>query len=74
MRLTDCYRLEDFRKLAKKRLPAPIFHYIDGGSDDEATLRRNSSAFDDVDAVSLKLMPGDVDLGRVGKARDRRCI
>ncbi len=51
MRLTDCYRLEDFRKLAKKRLPAPIFHYIDGGSDDETTLRRNSSAFDDVDLV-----------------------
>jgi L-lactate dehydrogenase (cytochrome) len=28
-----------FRKLAKKRLPSPIFHYIDGGADDEATLK-----------------------------------
>jgi L-lactate dehydrogenase (cytochrome) len=51
MRLKDCYRMEDFRKLARQRLPAPIFHYIDGGSDDEATLRRNTSAFDDVDLV-----------------------
>ena len=39
MRLNDCYRTDDFRKLARKRLPAPIFHYIDGGSDDETTLR-----------------------------------
>jgi L-lactate dehydrogenase (cytochrome) len=51
MRLKDCYRTEDFRRLAKRRIPAPIFHYIDGGSDDEATLRRNTSAFDDVDLV-----------------------
>jgi len=43
--------MEDFRKLAKRRLPAPIFHYIDGGSDDESTLRRNTTAFDDVDLV-----------------------
>ena len=51
MRLKDCYRTDDFRKLAKRRLPAPIFHYIDGGSDDESTLRRNTSAFDEVDLV-----------------------
>ena len=51
MRLKACYRIEDFRRLAKRRLPAPIFHYIDGGSDDESTLRRNTAAFDDVDLV-----------------------
>ena len=33
----DCYNFNDFRKLAKKRLPSPIFHYIDGGADDEQT-------------------------------------
>ena len=38
MNINDCYNFEDFRKLAKKKLPAPIFHYIDGGSDDEVTL------------------------------------
>ena len=39
MNLNDCYNFDDFRKLAKKNLPAPIFHYIDGGADDETTLR-----------------------------------
>ena len=37
--------------LAKKKLPSPIFHYIDGAADDEITYRRNTSAFDDVDLV-----------------------
>ena len=51
MSLKDCYNFEDFRKLAKKRLPSPIFHYIDGGADDEITLRRNTNSFDDCDLV-----------------------
>ncbi len=51
MNLNDCYNFEDFRKLAKKKLPAPIFHYIDGGSDDEVTLNRNTNAFNDCDLV-----------------------
>ena len=51
MRLDNCYRTSDFRKLAKQRLPAPIFHYIDGGADDEITLARNTDAFDSVDLV-----------------------
>ena len=51
MNLNDCYNFDDFRKLAKKKLPAPIFHYIDGGSDDESTLRRNTDAFSKCDLV-----------------------
>ncbi len=51
MRLTDCHNFQDFRKLAKKRLPGPIFHYIDGAADDEITYRRNTSSFDDVDLI-----------------------
>lgn len=51
MRLKNCYKTEDFRKLAKRRLPSPIFHYIDGGADDEVTLRRNTQAFDVCDLV-----------------------
>ncbi|MEM9209699.1 MAG: alpha-hydroxy acid oxidase [Pseudomonadota bacterium] len=51
MHLKDCYRTRDFRALAKQRLPSPIFHYIDGGADDEVTLARNTAAFDDVDLV-----------------------
>jgi L-lactate dehydrogenase (cytochrome) len=51
MSLNDCYNVEDFRKLAKKNLPAPIFHYIDGGSDDETTLKRNTEAYSKCDLV-----------------------
>ncbi|MDC3167087.1 alpha-hydroxy-acid oxidizing protein [Candidatus Pelagibacter sp.] len=51
MNINDCYNFEDFRKLAKKKLPSPIFHYIDGGSDDEVTLNRNTNAFNDCDLV-----------------------
>ena len=50
MNLKNCYNFNDFRKLAKK-LPSPIFHYIDGGSDDEATLRRNTDSFNDCDLI-----------------------
>jgi L-lactate dehydrogenase (cytochrome) len=51
MNLKDCHNFEDFRKLAKKKLPSPIFHYIDGGADDEATLRRNTESFNDCDLI-----------------------
>ena len=50
MSLNNCYNFDDFRKLAKK-LPAPIFHYIDGGADDETTLRRNTDSFLNCDLV-----------------------
>ena len=51
MNFKDCHNFNDFRKLAKKKLPSPIFHYIDGGSDDEVTLNRNTSSFNDYDLV-----------------------
>ena len=51
MNLKDCHNFSDFRKLAEKKLPSPIFHYIDGAADDEITYKRNTSAFDDVDLV-----------------------
>lgn len=47
MSLQRCFNVSDLRRAAKRRLPAPLFHYIDGGSDDEWTLRRNTEAFDD---------------------------
>jgi L-lactate dehydrogenase (cytochrome) len=37
--------IEDLRLLARKRLPKPIFEFLDGGADDEETLRRNTTAF-----------------------------
>ncbi|MFN0045286.1 MAG: alpha-hydroxy acid oxidase [Sphingorhabdus sp.] len=51
MKLTDCNNVDDFRRLAKRRLPSPIFNYIDGAADDERTKDRNTSAFDDCDLV-----------------------
>jgi L-lactate dehydrogenase (cytochrome) len=51
MKLTNCHNVEDFRALAKARLPSPIFNYIDGAADDERTKDRNTSAFDDCDLV-----------------------
>ncbi|MBA12399.1 MAG: alpha-hydroxy-acid oxidizing protein [SAR202 cluster bacterium] len=51
MRIKDCYNSDDFRNLAKKRLPSPIFHYIDGGADDEVTLTRNRKAYETCDLV-----------------------
>ena len=63
MNLKDCYNVEDFRKLAKKKLPSPIFHYIDGGSDDEVTLRRNTESFNNCDLVPNVLADvGNIDL------------
>ena len=51
MRLHDCYNFHDFRRLAKRRLPGPIFDYIDGAADDEVTLRRNTASFENCDLV-----------------------
>jgi len=51
MRLSDCHNIDDFRTLAKKRLPFPVFDYIDGAADDELTKARNTAAYDGVDLV-----------------------
>ena len=49
--IKNCFNTEDFRKLAKRKLPFPVFHYIDGAADDEVTLRRNTQAFEEVDLI-----------------------
>lgn len=51
MRLQDCYNTNDFKKLAKSKLPSPIFHYIDGGADDEITLSQNRKSYENCDLV-----------------------
>ena len=51
MSYKKCYNFQDFRSLAKSKLPSPIFNYIDGAADDEVTYRRNTSSFDDVSLV-----------------------
>ncbi|MBV1917139.1 MAG: alpha-hydroxy-acid oxidizing protein [Sphingomonadaceae bacterium] len=51
MKLSQCHNIDDFRLLAKKRLPWPVFDYIDGAADDEATRARNTAAYADCDLV-----------------------
>ena len=55
MRLTDCHNIDDFRSLAKQRLPWPVFDYIDGAADDELTKARNTAAFAQADLVPAVL-------------------
>jgi L-lactate dehydrogenase (cytochrome) len=51
MRLKHCHNFQDFRTLAKHRLPSPIFNYIDGAADDEVTYNRNTASFDTCDLI-----------------------
>jgi isopentenyl diphosphate isomerase/L-lactate dehydrogenase-like FMN-dependent dehydrogenase len=64
MRLDKAVNVEDFRGLARRRLPRLIFDVVDGGAGDESTMRANRAAFDE---LKLKPQPlGDVsehDLG-----------
>jgi len=38
----------DLRRVAKRRVPKAVFDYLDGGADDEITLRENCRVFEDV--------------------------
>ena len=42
---------KNFRSLARRRMPRPIFHCIDGAADDEVTYRRNTEAYERCDLV-----------------------
>ncbi len=50
-RLDRANNVADLRLVARGRLPRPIFDYIDGGADDEISLRRNVGAFADYELV-----------------------
>jgi L-lactate dehydrogenase (cytochrome) len=44
--IRSCRNIADLRELARRRVPAPMFHYIDGAAEDEWTLRESTGAFD----------------------------
>jgi L-lactate dehydrogenase (cytochrome) len=50
-RLDKVFNIEDLRKIARKKLPKPLFNYIDGGADDETNVLGNAKAFDSVRLV-----------------------
>ncbi|MGB3624215.1 MAG: alpha-hydroxy acid oxidase, partial [Henriciella sp.] len=47
MRLKQALNIDDLRRMAKARLPRMVFDYIDGGADDEVTLKHSVSRYDD---------------------------
>ena len=51
----DGYSVSALRRMAQKRLPRPIFDFIDGGAEDEDTLRQNESAFQTWDVLPQPL-------------------
>jgi len=51
-RFDKALNIEDLRKIARRKLPSPLFNYIDGGSDDESNVHGNTQAYD-----SAKLVP-----------------
>lgn len=44
-RLSRSANIDDLRRIAKRRLPAGVFDYIDGGAEDESALGRNTGNF-----------------------------
>ncbi len=51
-RVDKALNIADLQKLARRKLPAPLINYIDGGADDESNVIGNTNAFD-----SAKLIP-----------------
>ena len=49
--IEHAHSVDDLRTLARRRLPRPIFDYLDGGADEEGSLARNVSAFADYEIV-----------------------
>ncbi len=43
-----CYSVAAMRAEARRLLPRPVFDFVDGGAEDEWTLRRNEAAFGDI--------------------------
>ena len=51
----------DLRAAARRRVPRAVFDYVEGGADDEISLRRNRSAFERVEFSPQVLVGGEVD-------------
>jgi L-lactate dehydrogenase (cytochrome) len=44
-RLAACHDIADLRAAGRRRIPRPVFDYVDGGADEELSLRANTGAF-----------------------------
>ncbi len=61
MTLNKCINIEDLRRMARRRLPKPIFDFLEGGAEDEWTVRRNLEGFDKYPLMTSTL----VDIGTI---------
>ena len=62
-RLDSVLNIEDLRKIARRKLPKPLFNYIDGGADDESNVLGNIRAFDGASLVPEYLIDvAEIDL------------
>ncbi|MGD9600641.1 MAG: alpha-hydroxy acid oxidase [Gammaproteobacteria bacterium] len=59
--LRRCQNIADLRRTARGRVPAPMFHYMDGAAEDEVTYRRNERDFDRLEFLPRNL----VDISRI---------
>jgi len=55
------HTLHDLRAAARKRVPKAVLDYVEGGADDEISLRRNRSAFERVEFSPQVLVGGEAD-------------
>ena len=70
-RLDRVFNIEDLRTIARRKLPKPLFNYIDGGADDESNVRGNIHAFDSTRLVPEYLIDvTDIDLSTSVLGRD----
>ncbi|MEW5420291.1 alpha-hydroxy acid oxidase [Amorphus sp. 3PC139-8] len=59
--MTQTINIDDWRTLAKRRLPRVVFDYLDGGAEDEVTLRSNRSDFESLSFQPRILTGGAID-------------
>jgi L-lactate dehydrogenase (cytochrome) len=55
MKLEKCRNVADLRLRARATLPPALFHFIEGGAEDEVTLRRNTGSFDNYELLPRHL-------------------
>lgn len=48
MNFNDSISIDDLRTLARRRLPRFVFDYVDGGAEDEVSMRRNRQVFENI--------------------------
>ena len=54
--------IDELRQMAQRRLPGFVFEYLEGGAEDEVTLRRNRKVFDRLEFIPRTLVKsGSVD-------------